>query len=568
MARLYHPRVGEERVLQPAKSYEEAVAKFRWRVPARYNIGADVSDRQDGAKLALIYRDEAGAERRYTFRDIARLSNRLANVLLAQGMKRGDRLGILLQQSPETAIAHVAAYKAGLIAVPLFALFGREALQYRLADCGARGLVTDAAGLVKIAPIRGGLGELRTVLLTDAGSGGDANLCFAQGDQPIAFWPAVEAASDRFDPVATAADDPALIIYTSGTTGQPKGALHAHRVLLGHLPGVEFPHEFFPQPGDLMWTPADWAWIGGLLDVLLPAWHHGVPVLAYRMRKFDPEEAFAVLARYGVRNSFLPPTALKMMRQVENPRKRHAYAMRSIGSGGETLGGELLDWGRATFGLTINEFYGQTECNLVVGNCAGIMPAKPGAMGRAVPGHRVAIVDDAGNELLDGTPGNVAVRRPDPVMFLAYWRNLEATRAKFAGDWLMTGDTARREPDGYFRYQGRSDDVITSAGYRIGPAEIEDCLLKHPAVAMAAVIGVPDPVRTEAVKAFIVAKPGVAPDDRLVGEVQAWVRTRLAAHEYPRMVEFVNELPMTTTGKIQRKVLREREASKRAEKAG
>lgn len=553
-------------MLEKAASYEEAVRAFRWRVPEFYNIGVDVSDKHAGTgKLALIYRDEAGHEKRFTFRDIALLSNRLANVLLAQGLKPGDRLGILLPQSPETAIAHVAAYKAGLIAVPLFALFGEEALEYRLGNCGARALVTDAVGLTKIAGIRDRLAELCTVLITDAGGNGEANLCFAQGaDQPLPFWPAVDAASDRFQAVRTRADDPALIIYTSGTTGQPKGALHAHRVLLGHLPGVEFPHEFLPQPGDLMWTPADWAWIGGLLDVLLPAWHHGLPVLAYRARKFDPEEAFYLLARYGVRNCFLPPTALKLMRQVENPKTRHAYALRSIGSGGETLGGELLDWGRRTFGLTINEFYGQTECNLVVGNCAGIMEARPGLMGRAIPGHRVAIVDDAGRELPDGEAGNVAVRRPDPVMFLEYWRNPEATRAKFAGDWLLTGDTGRREPDGYFRFQGRADDVITSAGYRIGPAEIEDCLLKHPAVAFCAVIGVPDTVRTEAIKAFIVPKPGFAPSDRLVGEIQAWVRTRLAAHEYPRHVEFLDALPMTTTGKIQRKLLREREAGRAA----
>ncbi len=553
-------------MLEPAKSYDEAVAQFRWRVPARFNIGVDVTDKHAGSdKLALIYRDEAGAERRYSFRDMALLSNRLANALLAQGLGRGDRIAILLVQSPETAIAHVAAYKAGLVAVPLFALFGVEALEYRLQNSGARALVTDAVGLAKIAAIRDRLPELRTVLVTDMAREGEANLCLARGDQPLPFWPLVEAASDRFAAVDTSADDPALIIYTSGTTGQPKGALHAHRVLLGHLPGVEFPHEFFPQAGDLMWTPADWAWIGGLLDVLLPAWHHGIPVLAYRARKFDPEEAFFLLAKYGVRNSFLPPTALKLMRQVAAPQQRHAYRLRSIGSGGETLGGELLDWGRATFGLTINEFYGQTECNLVVGNCAGIMEARPGLMGRAIPGHRVAIVDDDGRALPDGEPGNVAVLRPDPVMFLEYWQNPEATRAKFAGDWLITGDTARREADGYFRFQGRADDVITTAGYRVGPAEIEDCLLKHPAVAMAAVIGVPDPVRTEAVKAFIVPKAGVAPDARLVRDVQDWVRTRLAAHEYPRLVEFVDALPMTTTGKIQRKVLREREAAKLAE---
>ena len=357
-------------------------------------------------------------------------------------------------------------------------------------------------------------------------------------------------------PIDSAADDPALIIYTSGTTGQPKGALHAHRTLLGHLPGVEFPQEFFPQPGDLFWTPADWAWIGGLIDVLLPSWHHGVPVLSHRMRKFDPGHAFHLIAKHGVRNAFLPPTALKMMRQVENPKTRWDYAMRSIGAGGETLGAELLDWGRDTFGLTINEFYGQTECNLVIGNCASILPVRPGAMGRAIPGHDVQIVDGEGNILPTGSVGTVGIRRGDPVMFLEYWKNPEAAAAKFAGDFLLTGDQARQDEEGYFWFVGRDDDVITSSGYRIGPAEIEDCLLKHPAVAMAAVIGVPDPLRTEAVKAFLVAKPGIVPDPQLVADIQDFVKTRLAAHEYPRHVAFVDSLPMTATGKIMRRELR------------
>src|SRR6185437_1427354 len=323
--------------------------------------------------------------------------------------------------------------------------------------------------------------------------------------------------------------------------------------------GVELPHEFFPQAGDLFWTPADWAWIGGLIDVLLPAWHHGIPVLAHRARKFDPEAAFELVGRHGVRNVFLPPTALKLMRQARPAADGKAATLRTVASGGETLGSELLDWGRATFGLTVNEFYGQTECNLIVGNAAGLFPVRPGSMGRPIPGHEIGIVDAAGLPVAQGETGFVGVRRPDPVMFLGYWRKPEATAEKFAGDWLMTGDLARQDEEGHLWFVGRSDDLITSAGYRIGPGEIEDCLMKHPAVAIAAAIGVPDPVRTEIVKAFLVLKPGHEGTPALAREIQDFVGRRLAAHEYPRRVEFVDELPMTTTGKIIRKALRERE---------
>ena len=351
-----------------------------------------------------------------------------------------------------------------------------------------------------------------------------------------------------------------MIIYTSGTTGNPKGALHGHRVLPGHLPGVELPHEFFPQPGDLFWTPADWAWIGGLFDVLMPAWHHGVPVLVHRFTKFDPERAMDLMARHGVRNVFLPPTALKLLRQADV--RPGGARLRTLASGGETLGGELLDWGRRTFGLTINEYYGQTECNLVVGNAACLMEVRAGSMGRPIPGHRVAIIDEQGNELPPGTEGAVAVRRPDPVMFLGYWNKPGATAGKFIGDWLVTGDRGRRDADGYLWYLGRDDDVITSAGHRIGPGEIEECLMGHPAVALAAAIGVPDPVRTEAVAAYVVLRPGHAPSDALAREVQDFVRTRLAAYEYPRQVRFVDELPMTATGKIMRRMLRQQAAGR------
>ena len=543
-------------MLTRGADYAETCARFRWQVPARYNIGVDICDKWAGDpnRLALIYKRQPGeagpgkpAVERFTFRDLQKLSNKLANALAAHGVKRGDRIGILLPQAPETAIAHIAAYKLGAIAVPLFTLFGAEALEYRLSDSGAAALVTDKTGLAKIAEIRDRLQALKRVLCIDGAS-----------DGALGFHEELARGRDTFAPADTLADDPAIIIYTSGTTGPPKGALHGHRVLLGHLPGVEFPHEFFPQRGDIFWTPADWAWIGGLIDVLLPAWHHGVPVVAHRFAKFDSEAAFALMAEFGVRNAFMPPTALKMMRGVDNPRGRWDYNVRSIGSGGETLGEGLLAWGREVFGLTINEFYGQTECNLVVGNCAGLMDVKPGHMGRAVPGHEVGIVDDEGTPLPDGAHGNIAVKRPDPVMFLKYWNNPEATEKKFAGDWLLTGDTGTRDADGYFRFVGRDDDVITSGGYRIGPGEIEDCLLKHPAVAMAAAVGVPDELRTERVKAFVVLRDGQAASDALAAELQSHVKARLAAHEYPREVAFVDSLPMTATGKIIRKDLRAR----------
>ena len=542
-------------MLQPARTYADAAGKFRWRVPAAYNIGVDVCDIQQGSARALICPRPDGKVRTYTFSELKRLSNKLANVLAARGIRPGDRVGILLPQAPETAIAHIAVYKSGMIAVPLFTLFGADALEYRLKAAGVRALVSDANGLAKLAAIRDRLPELKLVMSIDGA-----------GDGAEDYHRLLAKAYDSFQPVLTRADDPALIIFTSGTTGPPKGALHAHRTLLGHLPGVEFPHEFFPKKGDLFWTPADWAWIGGLIDVLLPSLHHGVPVLAWRAQKFDPEEAYRLMTRHRVRNSFMPPTALKLMRQIgPRPFAARDCRLRSIGSGGETLGAELLDWGRETFGLTINEFYGQTECNLVVGNCAGIMNVRPGSMGRAIPGHRVGIVDDEGNELPDGSEGNIAVRRPDPVMFLEYWNNPEATREKFVGDWLLTGDRGYRDGEGYFYYVGRDDDVITTAGYRVGPGEIEDCLAKHMSVAMAAVIGVPDPVRTQAIKAFVTLRPGFEGTPALAREIQEFVKTRLAAHEYPREVEFVTTLPMTTTGKIMRGELRARDAEKRGD---
>jgi acetyl-CoA synthetase len=543
-------------MLKPGKTYDDVYNTFKWQIPQFYNIGIDICDKwaDQGKRPALIYEDEKGRVVRYTFRDLKNLSNKLANGLKAFGIGMGDRLGILLPQCPETAISHIAAYKVGAVAIPLFTLFGTDALEYRLSNSEARGIVTDAANLPKIMEIWQNLPHLETVLVTGDEKNGKA----------LDFWEVVGKGSPDFQPVKTRADDPALIIYTSGTTGPPKGALHAHRTLLGHLPGVEFPHNFFPQEDDLFWTPADWAWIGGLIDVLFPSWHHGIPVVAHRARKFDPEEAFHLIAKHKIRNAFMPPTALKLMRQVKDPKSRHRYRMRSIGSGGETLGEELLDWGRDVMGLTINEFYGQTECNLIVGCCAEIMKIRPGSMGRAIPGHVVDIIDGQGNPVKEGVVGEIAVKRPDPVMFLEYWRKPAATRKKFIGDWLLTGDLAKKDEDGYIWFHGRTDDVITSAGYRIGPAEIEDCLMKHPAVAMVAVVGSPDEVRTEIVKAFVVLKSEVDPGPEVADDIQKFVKVRLAAHEYPREVEFVSELPMTATGKIMRKELKKLEEDRKS----
>ena len=531
------------------RDYDELRRQFRWQIPERYNIGVDVCDRwaaADPQRTAIIHVHSDGRQDEISFGWLKDTSDRLANVLRAQGVARGDRVAILLPQMPETAAAHIAIYKLGAIALPVAVVFGVDALTYRLQDSGVTAVITDAQGAAKITEIRAALTELTLVLSVDGKSDGAES-----------FHESVARASADFTVVDTLADDPALMIYTSGTTGQPKGALHAHRVLLGHLPGVEMPHEFFPQPGDRFWTPADWAWAGGLLDCLLPSLHHGVPVVARKFDKFDPDEAFALMAKLNVRNAFIPPTALRMLRSASAPGGRGAMRMRSIGSGGESLGAETLEWGKSTFGITINEFYGQTECNLVLSSCAGIGVSKPGAIGKPVPGHDVAVILADGTLAARGEIGQIAVRRPNPVMFLAYWRRPEATQEKFIGDWMTTGDQGVVDDDGYFTFVGRDDDVITSAGYRIGPGEIEDCLISHPSVALAAVVGKPDAMRTEIVKAFIVLKAEAKPSDALASEIQAFVRTRLSAHEYPREIAFIEQMPMTTTGKVIRRLLRE-----------
>ncbi len=396
----------------------------------------------------------------------------------------------------------------------------------------------------------------------------------AEAPFTIAWDAFVEGASTRMTPVVTRADDPATLIYTSGTTGPPKGAVMPHQCLLGNLPGFTYSHDGYPQPGDLFWSPADWAWTGGLMDALLPTLYFGQPIVGYRGR-FDPERALRLMERYQVRNTFLFPTALKMiMKAYPRPRDRFDVQLRSIMSAGEAVGTAVFEWAQSALGVTINEMFGQTEMNYIVGNSHRLWPAKPGSMGRPYPGHRIAVIDDAGNEVPAGEVGEVAVHRrapdgnPDPVFFLEYFRNPDGTARKFTGDWCRTGDLAKRDEDGSLWYQGRADDMFKSAGYRIGPSEIENCLVRHPAVANAAVVPSPDATRGHVVKAFIVLAQGSAPSAQLEDELQQHVRRYLAPYEYPREIEFIDALPMTTTGKVQRRVLREREIARKAALAG
>jgi acetyl-CoA synthetase len=537
-------------MLPEGTSYEDVRDRFVWRIPEFYNIGVDACDKWADAepdRIALIHAGDSGTAQFVSFGALKRLSNACANMLEAHGAGQCDRIGVLLPQSPETAYAHIAIYKMGAIAVPLFTLFGPDALEHRLRDAGAKAVITNAEGAAKLSTIRDRLPELEHVFCIEPGIPGTRD-----------FHAELEQQPKHYEPKNTRAEAPALIIYTSGTTGLPKGALHAHRVLLGHLPGVEMAFDLFPKPKDRIWTPADWAWIGGLLDVLLPALHHGVAVVARRFAKFTGEAAFKLMAHHGVRNAFIPPTALKMMRAVPEADRRWQLNLRSVASGGETLGVELLEWGRRVLGVTINEFYGQTECNVVVSSAACVMRPRPGCMGRPVPGHEVDVIGPEGSPTAGGVTGDIAIKAPDPVMFLGYWNNPAATAAKYRGEWLLTGDQGIRHADGFLQFIGRDDDIITSAGYRIGPGEIEDCLIRHRAVQAAAVTGKPDAERTEIVKAYVVLRAGFEASAALREDLQNFVKTRLAAHEYPREIEFVSDLPMTATGKIIRKELRAR----------
>ena len=534
----------------PEGSWDEIVRDFRWDVPEDFTIHHACNTRWAEAepdRVAIIDAPEGGLRRVWSQGELKAASDRLAGALRALGVETGDRVAVLLPQRAEVMVAHLAALKLGAVVLPLFTLFGEDALAFRLADSGAKVVVTDADQAAKVR----GVAAPALAAIVVIGEVGAGERC---GGRSVLRWEDAIGHDPIAAPVPVGAEDPAVMIYTSGTTGPPKGALHAHRFLIGHLPCVELSLERFPQPGDVGWSPADWAWIGALMDLAMPCLFHGVPLVAQRMRKFDATAAWRLMVEEGVSVAFLPPTALKLMRQVEVP---EGHRLRAVNTGGESLAPDLLDWGDRMVGAAFNELYGQTECNLVVCSSRGLGVRRPGAIGREVPGHEVAVLGPDGGRVATGEMGEICVRAPDPVMFLGYWNQPEKTAQKLRGGWLRTGDLGRMDADGYVTFEARDDDVITSAGYRIGPTEIENCLTGEPDVVMAGAVGVPGAERPEVVKAFVVLREG-AHREGVEARLIRRVRERVSPHVAPRMVEIVESLPMTATGKIMRRDLRDR----------
>jgi len=539
------------------ETYDALTEAFEWEVPERFNIATYVCDRwADGSGRPALYgEDAAGSQVTYTFDEIRSRADDLATALAAAGVGRGDPVGLNLPQRPETVVAHVACWKLGAVSVPLSTLFGPDAIEHRLGDCGAVAAVVDASNVESWREARASLPAIEHALVV-----GDAELQGGERD----YASAIEAAGGHAETERTDAEDDAILIYTSGTTGDPKGVRHAHRFLLGHLPlFVTAFANMDIRDGDVCWTPAEWAWVASLFDVVFAGLYYGLPILAYNGGEFDPETAFDLLDRYEVTNFFAPPTALRMMMQVDDTDSYDVGAVRTIASGGESLGQTIVDWAEAVFcGAAVHEGYGQTEANMLAGDCTALTPFKEGLIGPPAPGHDLAIVDPETAEptVETGDVGEIAVRYADnPVCFKEYWNKPEATDAKVRNGWLLTEDLGWMDEDGYVGFESRTDDVIISASYRIGPEEIEDAIAGHPAVADAGVIGVPDEERGEVPKAYVVPAADATPDDDLRAAVRSHVRERLAAYEYPREVDFLDELPKTATGKVRRASLRGRE---------
>ena len=543
--------------------------EFHWEIPQRFNIGAACVDAHRPEAPAIVVDRGDDPPEITTFGELGERARRLITFLRERGVGEGDRVAVMCAQSAETAVAHMAAYLMGAIVVPLSVKFGPEAALFRMGDSGAVAAVFDADCYARLASELAELPELRTVLVTgdavpDANPAADG-AGVAAGALTVLPLAVAEEADLAVVVADTGPDDPALLIYTSGTTGQPKGALHGHRVVLGHMPGVVRALDGFPrgaadaepaepgESGDVFWTPADWAWAGGLLDVLLPSLYSGVPVVA-STRRPSPEAVEHILRRHGVTCSFLPPTILKMMRASNVDYSR--TGLRAAFSGGEALGEAVAEWAREALGVQVNEIYGQTECNLIVGTCHAEFQTPPGSMGRPTPGFELVLLDETGESVAPGEVGEICVRLPSPNAFLRYWNAPEKTAEKTADGVLHTGDLAKVDDEGNFWFSGRNDDLISSAGYRVGPGEIEDQILRHPAVEMVAVIGVPDELRGEAIVAYVVPAEGVERTADLAAEIQAFVKERLAFYQYPREVVFLDELPTTNTGKIRRAQLR------------
>lgn len=544
-----------EQTVQGAKSVADARARHRWNIPANYNVVIDCIDRHTDLrdKPALYYEDDEGRAEKYTFGQIGALSRRFANALKGLGVGRGDVVAIHLPQRPETAIAHMAINRLGAIALPISKLFGPDALKYRLNNSSAKVIMLEPESVEKLDPIRKEMPALNHVIIAGGNKGG------------LSFDDLIAKGSEDFTMGPTNAEDPFLLMYTSGTTGDPKGVLHVARYVLGHN-GIDYSYNFL-RDGDLYYSPADWAWAGGLMDGLLAIWPYGVPVLAYRTKaRFDPDVTLRLLEKYGATIGLYPPTALKALREIKDPREKYRdLRLRCVVSGAEPVSPELARWVDDQLKVEFNQAFGQTEANYFIGNCTALEKAILDPLGKPYPGHDVTIVNpETGEPLKVGATGEIAIRADDPVVMKEYWKNPDAMKEKFVNGWCLTADLGHMDDEGYVYFQGRSDDVIKTSGYRVGPAEVEAKIIEHPAVASCAVVGVPDERRGQTIKAFIKLFPGKEPSQEMIEEIQKHVKTRLAAHEYPREFEFMDEFPMTVTGKIRRRDLRTREIEKRA----
>lgn len=524
--------------------YEQACRQFVWNVPATFNFGGDVVDAwaEDPARLALIWCNAAGEERRFTFADIRRASNQFANLLQRHGIRKGDRVLIMLPRIPAWQIAMVGCLKLGAVPVPCITMQTARDIEFRTRHSGAVGAVTTREHIDKFPPDH----PYRSRI--SVGGGHD----WADFDREL------EACADAFSPATIGCDEPAIIYYTSGSTGDPKGVTHAARALFAWR--VSAWHWLTLTERDLMWCTADTGWSKAGTSILFGPWSCGSAVLFYD-GPFDPAKRLELLERYRV--TVFCAAATELRRLIREDVTKDLGALRLTVSAGESVNPEVLKQWCSQTGKPLLEGYGQTETLMTVLNYP-CLPVKPGSMGRPLPGTEVAVVDEERHcRLPPAESGTLAIRSPNPQLMLGYWRAAEltdSTRTKIDGvDWFLTGDSVSMDEDGYLFYSGRADDVINSAGYRIGPLEVENVLMEHPAVQECAVVASPDVQRGEIVKAFIVLRPPVQGDDVLAKDLQEFTKRATAPYKYPRRIDFVEALPKTATGKIRRRVLRDRE---------